>query len=149
MPNKSKKTEQELLGEQEVIRLIKTHPEVKACKNLTREQIRAVFRAYRDLVYMSAKMGNRICLPCLGQFYSIEKTGWKGGYMTYRTDMTDPSTETRDYFPPKPNYRIIKFDLNGKLKSNLRKETEVEQYTEEELIELRKQADLKEKELNG
>lgn len=51
----------ELLGEQEVYRLIKQHPEVKACKNLTIDQIRAVFRAYKDIVYTAGKKKKHIC----------------------------------------------------------------------------------------
>lgn len=41
-----KKKEQPLLSDQEIYRLIKQHPEVKACKGASMDLIRAVFRAY-------------------------------------------------------------------------------------------------------
>lgn len=125
-PTKIQKKEQELLSDTEIFRLIKQHPEVKACsKGLTLEQIRAVFRAYKDIVYTGAKMEKRVSLPCIGQFFSSKEKGWQGGYVNYRTNFYDASTEKRDYFDPKPDYSLLRFDFYKSIRNKFREETEI------------------------
>lgn len=119
-----KKKDQELLADMEVYRLIKQHPEVKACKGMTLDQIRAVFKAYRDIAYTSAKRDIRVSLPYLGQFFSSEEKGWKGGYVTTRTNFSDPSTEKREYYPPKADYKLFRFEFNKALRNRFKEETE-------------------------
>ena len=146
MSKKIKKSDMELLGEQEIYRLIKQHPEINACsKKLTLEQIRAVFRAYRDIVYTGAKMNKRIILPNVGQFYSQETKGWQGGYMSFRKDFNDDNSWTREYFEPKPDCYSLKFELNKSLKDKFKKDTEIPVPQMVKDI-LKKEADAKEKE---
>lgn len=118
-----RKKDQELLADQEIYRLIKQHPEVKACKTLNIDQIRAVFRAYRDIAYTAAKRDIRIALPGLGQFFSTEEKGWQGGYITYLKNFNDPNSKERAYFPPKGNYKLFRFELYKTIKNKFREET--------------------------
>lgn len=140
-----KKKDQELLADQEIYRLIKQHPEVKACKSMTLDQIRAVFRAYKDIVYTAAKRDIRISLPCLGQFFSSEEKGWQGGYVTYRMDFNDENSEKRDYFPPKPDYKLLRFEFHKAIRNKFREETRKPQ-DKKILKQLKKEADEKERE---
>ena len=115
----------ELLGEQEVYRLIKQHPEVKACKNLTIDQIRAVFRAYKDIVYTAGKKNLRIALPGMGQFLSLPQNGWPGGYKTYREKVFDKNSGfKRRYFDPRPNYGLLTFDFYKAFRTRFKEETQ-------------------------
>lgn len=140
-----KKKDQELLADQEIYRLIKQHPEVKACKTMTLEQIRAVFRAYKDIAYTAAKRDIRISLPGLGQFFSSEEKGWQGGYVTYRMDFNDPNSIVRDYFPPKPDHKLFRFEFYKVIRNKFKEETKKPQ-DKKILKQLKKEADEKEKE---
>lgn len=97
MARPTKKKNQELLADQEIYRLIKQHPEVKAYKTITIEQIRAVFRAYKDITYTATKRDIRVSLPGIGQFFSSEEKGWQGGYLTYLANFNDPNSKERAY----------------------------------------------------
>ncbi len=143
-----KKKEQPLLSDQEIYRLIKQHPEVKACKGASMDLIRAVFRAYKDIAYSQAKRDIRISLPYLGQFFSSEEEGWKGGYLTYRTDFNDSTTEKRGYFPPKPDYKLFRFEFNKSIRDKFKEETEKPK-SQEEIEFLKEEAEKKEKERLG
>ena len=138
-----KKKDQELLADQEIYRLIKQHPEVKACKSMTLDQIRAVFRAYKDIVYTAAKRDIRVSLPCLGQFFSSEEKGWQGGYKTYRMNFNDENSERRNYFPPKPDHKLLRFDFNKAIRNKFKEETKKPQ-DKKILKQLKKEADEKE-----
>lgn len=140
------KKDQELLADQEIYRLIKQHPEVKACKTLTIDQIRAVFRAYADIVYTATKRDIRVVLPKLGQFIATQTSGWQGGYLTYLKNFSDPSSKERKYFPPKPDYKLLRFDFNKMIRHKFRSETEIP-FDKATLKRLRKEADEKEREL--
>ena len=118
-----KKKDQELLADQEIYRLIKQHPEVKACKSITLDQIRAVFRAYKDIAYTAAKRDIRVSLPGLGQFFSSEEKGWQGGYFTYSSDFSDPNSQKREYFPPKGDYKLFRFEFSKLIKNKFKEET--------------------------
>lgn len=138
-----KKKDQELLADQEIYRLIKQSPEVKACKQMTIEQIRAVFKAYKDIVYTATKRDIRVSLPCLGQFFSSEEKGWQGGYMTYRMDFNDENSERRDYFPPKPDHKLLRFEFHKLIRNKFKEETSKPQ-DKKLLKQLKKEADKKE-----
>lgn len=140
-----KKKDQELLADQEIYRLIKQHPEVKAYKGLTMEQIRSVFKAYKDITYTAVKRDLRVSLPYLGQFFSSDEEGWKGGYMTYRMDFNDPNSEKRDYFPPKPDYKLFRFDFNKSIRNKFKEETEKSK-DPKEIEFLKEEAEKKEQE---
>lgn len=79
---KRRKSELDLLGATEVYRLIKQHPRVQKTR-ATDEQIKAVFLAYKDIMYVATKKSKRISLPHIGQFLTIPKKGWQGGYATF------------------------------------------------------------------
>lgn len=134
------KKNQELLADQEIYRLIKQHPEIKACKTITLDQIRAVFRAYKDIVYTAAKRDVRISLPGIGQFFSSEEKGWQGGYLTYLTNFNDPNSQKREYFYPKPDYKLLRFDFNKMIRNKFREETSKPQ-DKKWLKERKKEAD--------
>lgn len=140
-----KKKDQELLADQEIYRLIKQHPEVKACKSMTLDQIRAVFRAYRDIAYTAAKRDIRITLPGLGQFFSSEEKGWQGGYITYLRNFHEPDSQERAYFPPKGDYKLFRFEFYKAIKNKFREETR-KSVDSKTLKQHRKEADEKEKE---
>ena len=144
-PLKNKK-DQELLADQEIYRLIKQHPEVKACKQITIEQIRAVFRAYSDIVYTASKRGIRVSLPRIGQFLSTETKGWQGGFITFLRNFNDTNSKERAYFPPKPNYRLLRFDFHKAIRNKFRKETEIP-FDKKTLKRMKEEAEKREKEL--
>lgn len=144
MARPTKKKDQELLADQEIYRLIKQSPEVQACKTMTIEQIRAVFRAYKDIVYTAAKRDIRVSLPCLGQFFSSEEKGWQGGYVTYRMNFNDVGTEERKYFPPKPDHKLLRFDFHKAIRNKFKEETSKPLPDRKILKQLKKEADEKE-----
>lgn len=141
-----KKKDQELLADQEIYRLIKQHPEVKACKAITLDQIRAVFRAYKDIAYTASKRGIRVSLPGLGQFFSTQTSGWKGGFITYLRNFSDPNSKERAYFPPKPDYRLFRFEFNKMIRHKFRQETEIP-FDKKTLKKMKEESIKKEKEL--
>lgn len=116
---KRRKSELDLLGATEVYRLIKQHPRVQKTR-ATDEQIKAVFLAYKDIMYVATKKSKRISLPHIGQFLTIPKKGWQGGYATF-------DVNKENYIPPKPDYLLLTFQIDKALKNKFRKDTEADE----------------------
>lgn len=123
---KTRKATQELLDEQNLYRAIKAHREVKEY-DLTISEIKAVFRAFADIVYNAVKMEIRVNLPYIGEFYQQKMKGWKGGNIKIADKPFTKGSEYHDkYFPPTPDYGLIQFELRKSIKDRFKKETEVD-----------------------
>ena len=122
---KTRKAQQELLGECDLYRLIKQHSEVTQYgTGLTMEQIRSVFRAYADIMNTAVRNNLRINLPYVGEFFPNKVEGFKGGMVNIADNPFQKGTTThKEYRPPKPDYKIIRFEIRRDLQNKFKEET--------------------------
>ena len=130
-PQKNKK-DKYLLGEKEVYRLILQHPNVKPFKNLSVDELKIIFRAYRDIMLIAIKQGYRFAMPFIGDFYLTRKSGHEAGYITYCKKFGDMSDLVEKFYPAKGETQTPRFDIRRSLSKQFENEMRVE-LTEEEL----------------
>lgn len=122
---RNRKQTQELIGERDLYRAIKQHKEA-VDYNLTMEQIRAVFRAYADIVHRGLINSIRITLPYMGEFFKATQEGFKGGMMKIPDkgmEFKKGCTFHEEYFPAKPDYGIMRFEVRNALQEKFKEET--------------------------
>lgn len=117
------KDETKSVTETDVYRLVRKHPEV-ARYDLTYEEVKAVFKAYGEILYRCMIDNVKIALPSIGYFKRKHKKG-----MTERTLAIplQPFTQNADVkyvtYPKKPDYSLINFDVRKSLQKQFREET--------------------------
>lgn len=144
----SKKKSQQLINEKDIYNAIKIKLNDKYNKKiLNTDIVKDIFRAYAEIVLTATGKDCRINLPYLGQFFSSDEKGWQGGFVNCRTNFCDETTEKREYYPPKPDHKLIRFEIRKSVRDAFKKVTEIPlNYTQQELQELKKQAEIKEEE---
>lgn len=123
---KTRKSTQELLDERTLYKAIKYNPNLDGRK-LTMEDIRAVFKAYSDIMYNCAKDNIRVSLPYIGEFYKYKMSGFKGGNIKIPDEpFKKGSTCHIEYRPPKPDYYILQFEIRNALKERFKEDNQID-----------------------
>jgi hypothetical protein len=123
MPRRKNVDETKFLDEDNLYRAIKSNRLVKEY-NLTLDEVKAVIRAYADIIYTCLKFDISVAFPKLGKFDKVIKKGYKGGWMMIADNAFQKgSTATKTYFPPKPDYGKIVFDVKEKVAEQFKEDT--------------------------
>lgn len=128
MPRR-KNASEGVLHKDQLIKAIRKHEEVSAVGGLTNEQIRAVLRAFADVVWLACLNNLTVTFENLGFFESYKRKGFQGGY---RYVENSSGIKTMDgYYPPKPDYRALRFRVNKTASKYFRQLTEDEDNSNE------------------
>jgi nucleoid DNA-binding protein len=124
MANDFKKAdESKHLDEENVCRAIKPNKYLQSY-NLSLDEIKAVLRAYTDIIYTCLKYDITVSLPTIGYFSKKIKKGFKGGNIrTIDEPFKRGSTTSEKYYPPKPDYGIIVLNIKNIVAERFRKDT--------------------------
>jgi nucleoid DNA-binding protein len=124
MANDFKKAdESKHLDEDNVCRAIKSNKYLQSY-NLSLDEIKAVLRAYADIIYTCLKYDITVSLPTIGYFSKKIKKGFKGGNVrTIDEPFKKGSTTSEKYYPPKPDYGIITLNIKNIVAERFRKDT--------------------------
>jgi nucleoid DNA-binding protein len=124
MANDFKKAdESKHLDEENVCRAIKSNKYLQSY-NLSLDEIKAVLRAYTDIIYTCLKYDITVSLPTIGYFSKKIKKGFKGGNVrTIDEPFKKGSTTSEKYYPPKPDYGIITLNIKNIVAERFRKDT--------------------------
>jgi nucleoid DNA-binding protein len=123
MPRRKNVDETKFLDEDNLYRAIKSNRLVKEY-NLTLDEVKAVIRAYADIIYTCLKYDITVSLPTIGYFSKKIKKGFKGGNVrTIDEPFKKGSTTSEKYYPPKPDYGIITLNIKNIVAERFRKDT--------------------------
>lgn len=133
MPRRKSASEGTLHKDQ-LIKAIRMHEEVEAVGGLTKEQVRAVLRAFADVVWIACLNNLTVTFENLGFFESYKKDGFKGGYRHVVNRFAGEAMS--GYYPPKPPCRSLRFRLNKTANKYFKELTEEKQEVVEDETEV-------------
>lgn len=116
----------ELLDSDNVYRAIKQHDIVRQY-NLTIPEIKSIFDAYADIIINVTQHDIKVELPHIGEFYPQYTKGWEGGMVAIpKTDgkrICKGMEYEKKYYPPKPDYKALKFSIKNYVKERFKNAT--------------------------
>ena len=115
--------ENNVLDEANLCRVIKANKALKGY-NLTHAEIKAVLRAFADIVYTCVRYDIVVVFPTLGTFFKKIRKGFQGGYMPHADTIFEKgSSSSLVYYPPKPDFGVIAFEVKPSTANQFKEDT--------------------------